>query len=90
MKATARDAAPPQPPRYDINPVEERLIALRRLARWHADRTGERVHRSAPYRWARRGIRGVLLPTVQVGGIRYTSEAAIAWWTAMLTGGALS
>jgi hypothetical protein len=73
-------------PNYRIDPARERLIALRRVVRWYTDRTGESLHRSVPYRWAQHGVAGVRLPTVRLGGARYTSQEAIAWWTAALNG----
>ena len=78
-------------PGYAIDPNRDRLIALAGLATWYEERTGRRMHRSATYRWRQRGVRaadGTLLrlPTVRIGGIRYTSEEAIAWWTAAIDG----
>jgi hypothetical protein len=49
---------------------------------------GRRVHVSAVYRWASRGIRGVRLEWVQVGGIRYTSREALDRFVAALSGAA--
>ncbi|HET6249493.1 MAG TPA: DUF1580 domain-containing protein [Tepidisphaeraceae bacterium] len=37
-----------------------------------------RVHRSVLERWRTRGIRGVVLETVKIGGTRYTSAEALA------------
>jgi hypothetical protein len=39
--------------------------------------TGERPHKSAIYRWAERGLRGVRLCTAFAGGHRRTSETWI-------------
>ncbi len=36
-----------------------------------------RLHLSTIYRWAQRGVRGVLLETISVGGARMTSTQAI-------------
>ena len=49
-------------------------------------RTGRRVHRDIGYRWRQRGVRGVKLPCTRLGGLYYTSEEAIAWWTRALAG----
>jgi len=38
---------------------------------------GKRVHISAVYRWAQRGIRGTRLEVVRVGGTTYTSREAL-------------
>lgn len=56
----------------------EKLIALRE-APHHLPRrpNGKRVHISACYRWISRGVRGVRLESVQVGGTRYTSLEAL-------------
>lgn len=81
MNASRRNSPIPTASRYDIDPARDHLLALRRVPDWYAKRTGERVHRSAPYRWSRRGIRGIPLPTVRLGSIRYTSIEAITWWT---------
>jgi hypothetical protein len=40
-------------------------------------RTGKRLHISAVYRWAQRGIRGVKLETIKIGGTTYTSREAL-------------
>ena len=40
-------------------------------------RTGSGVHVSTTWRWAQRGIRGVRLETILIGGIRYTSREAL-------------
>ena len=69
---------------YIIDPNRDRLLPLRRLPEWHLSRAGVRVHRSAGYRWAQHGVGGVRLPIVRIGGLHYTSEEAIAWWTAAL------
>ncbi|MFN7590324.1 MAG: DUF1580 domain-containing protein [Planctomycetota bacterium] len=70
---------------YEIDPTRDRLVSMRRVPGWFTAHVQEPLHRSAPYRWARQGIRGIRLPTVRIGGRRYTSEEAIAWWTAALT-----
>ena len=73
---------------YRVDPLRDRLLSLRRLGEWHKERTGEPLHRSVPYRWAQIGVGGIRLPTVRIGGVRYTSEEAIAWWSAAIDGGA--
>jgi hypothetical protein len=40
-------------------------------------RNGKRIHISAIYRWAQRGIRGTRLEVVRVGGTTYTSREAM-------------
>ena len=52
----------------------ERLIPLtevsRRLPR---RRRGKRIHVATIYRWAQKGLRGIRLEAIQVGGCRCTS-----------------
>lgn len=89
MDATSSDAPPPRTRGgYVICPATATLLPLRRLAEWHHQRTGDRIHRSVPYRWAHQGLRGVHLPTIRIGGRLYTSVQAIAWWTAALSSSA--
>lgn len=76
---------------YQVDPNRDRLIALARLVEWFEARTGRRLHRSVTYRWRQRGVRGedgtvYKLPTIRIGGNRFTSEEAIAWWTAVVDG----
>ena len=76
---------------HSIDPTRERLIALSQFGSWYEQRTGRRLDRTVVYRWRRRGVRTtdgsrLQLPTVQLGGVRYTSEEAIVWWTAALDG----
>lgn len=40
-------------------------------------RNGKKVHYSTVYRWATKGVRGRILETVRVGGVRYTSVEAL-------------
>lgn len=88
MNASPHDSPIPAASRYDIDPARDQLLALRRVPEWYVTRTRERVHRSAPYRWARRGIRGIALPTIRLGSVRYTSIEAISWWAAAVDGAA--
>jgi len=39
--------------------------------------SGKRIHVSAVYRWAQRGIKGVTLQTARIGGTTYTSIEAL-------------
>lgn len=38
---------------------------------------GKRVHISAVYRWASKGVRGVRLQTVRIAGVLYTTREAV-------------
>lgn len=70
-----------------IDVASESLIPLRDVPRCLPPRpNGKHVHISAVYRWTLRGIRGVVLETIQVGGTRYTSREAIQRFSERLTG----
>ena len=61
-----------------INVTSESLITLREAARRIPGRGGRRsIHVSALYRWALRGVRGIVLETIPVGGTLYTSLEAL-------------
>lgn len=70
-----------------IDVAAESLIPLRDVPRCLPPRpNGKRVHISAVYRWTLRGIKGVVLETIRVGGTRYTSREAIQRFSEQLTG----
>jgi hypothetical protein len=50
-------------------------VAARLLPR---RRRGKKPHISCLYRWSTTGCRGVVLETIQIGGTRCTSKAALA------------
>ena len=61
-----------------IDLASEQLVPLQQVPRLLPPRvTGKRVHLSAVYRWAQRGVRGVRLEVVRVGGTTYTSREAL-------------
>jgi Protein of unknown function (DUF1580) len=61
-----------------IDIEHERLISLRDVPKLLPARiNGKRLHISAVYRWVQRGIRGVRLEVVRVGGTTYTSQKAL-------------
>lgn len=53
------------------------LISLKDAVKYLPKRGGKKVHYSTMYRWATKGARGRVLETTMVGGIRYTSIAAL-------------
>lgn len=61
-----------------IDHQDEQLIRLTKVPD-HLPGTdqGNRVHPATIYRWVSRGIRGVRLETVRIGGGRYTSIEAL-------------
>jgi hypothetical protein len=68
-----------------IDPFSEHTFPLaeaaRRLPRLRSNRP---VAVSTVWRWARRGLRGVVLETALVGGVRVTSAAALREFFARL------
>lgn len=72
--------------RYEIDLEREELIRLnselpKRIARLKG---GRAVAQSTIYRWARKGLKGLRLPTVQVGRELFTSAEAVGWWCSQL------
>lgn len=66
-----------------MTPFDPTSAELRPLAEYSerlpSSRRGKRVHRATLWRWALKGTRGgVLLPTVRLGGCRYTCDASVA------------
>ena len=61
-----------------IDIEHEHLVALHDVPKLLPARAnGKRVHISAVYRWVQRGVRGVHLEIVRVGGTSYTSREAL-------------
>jgi hypothetical protein len=55
----------------------EELIELGKVPANLERRTGKRLNLSTVYRWSQRGIAGIQLETILVGGCRYTSAQAL-------------
>lgn len=69
-----------------IDITTEELIPLRGVPKRLPPRPdGGRIHISAVYRWVSRGIHGVVLESVRIGGSTYTSAEALARWAVRLT-----
>ena len=82
MKNTARDSQPA------IDFQRETLLGLSEAARTlPRGRNGKRLHVSTLHRWVGRGLRGVVLETIRVGGRRYTSTQALQRFFDRLGGG---
>lgn len=61
-----------------IDLERETLLPLREVPKRLPPRpNSKRLHISAVYRWVQRGVRGVVLETVRVGGTTYTSVEAL-------------
>ena len=63
-----------------IDTTTETLLTLSEAAKALPSRGGSRkgVHAITLWRWSKRGIRGVRLETLLVGGVRCTSREALA------------
>jgi len=66
---------------FDGEPLFDLSSAIERLA----EATGLGVHRSTVYRWVTRGVGGIRLGSVRLGGRVYTSEEAIRRFGSALT-----
>lgn len=61
-----------------IDVTQESLMLLRDVPRHLPVRpNGKRLHISAVYRWTMRGVKGVRLETMKLGGSTYTSREAL-------------
>jgi hypothetical protein len=61
--------------------IHEKLVTLKDLAkRLPSSRPGRSVHIHTVRRWALKGVLGVVLGTLTVGGTVYTSEQDIERW----------
>ena len=73
-----------------IDPAHEQPIPLADVPkeiRWlPRRRTGKKHHISTIFRWASRGVRGIRLETISVGGTKCTSEEALKRFFARLDG----
>jgi hypothetical protein len=65
--------------------IDLRTEQLRSLTDAPADVPGKRPHISTLMRWVLRGVKGIKLETVVVGGRRYTSVEAINRFVARLS-----
>lgn len=61
-----------------IELAQEQLIPIRDVPRHVPARpNGKKVHISACYRWVSRGVKGVRLDAIRIGGTTYTSLEAL-------------
>ena len=69
-----------------INIASEKLITLSEATKYvPRRRKGKRTHCATVYRWAARGLRGVRLETIRVGGSLCTSEEKLQLFFNRLT-----
>lgn len=68
-----------------IDITQEELIRLEDVRNYVPScRKGKRLSKTVPFRWAAKGVRGVVLETLKIGGARYTSIDAIQRFAASL------
>jgi hypothetical protein len=63
----------------------ETIFPLSELPDRIPPRFGRKLSIPTSYRWSTRGVRGIVLETVQIGGTRYTSVEAFQRFTDALT-----
>lgn len=69
-----------------IDVERERLFRLTEAPDYLPRRWGQKkLHSSTVFRWAQRGIRGVRLETIRLGGALYTSAQAVQRFANQLT-----
>ncbi|MDA8563103.1 DUF1580 domain-containing protein [Mariniblastus sp.] len=71
-----------------IDVTKETLIPFRDVPAWTKERLGKRIHPSTIHRWRLRGVRGVRLETLLIGGTRNTSAEALSRFFAATTAAA--
>ena len=71
-----------------IDLTAEQLIPIRDVPKRLPPRTsGKRLHISAVYRWIQRGVRGVRLESIKLGGTTYTTVEALQRFSNNLSSG---
>lgn len=74
-----------------IDISRESLLSLREAARLRPlGRSGRPTHVSSVYRWISRGIRGIRLEAIRLGGMTLTSREALQRFAERLTAQQLS
>ena len=69
----------------DVN--GENVITLTEAAKRLPGRNGKRLHVSSVFRWAERGVHGIRLEVIKIGGATCTSEEALQRFAERLTAG---
>ena len=69
-----------------IDPLHEKLLTLTAACKlFPKTARGKKIHVSTLYRYSIKGLRGVVLATIQCGSTRSTSEQAVARFFHTLT-----
>lgn len=57
--------------------LQESLIPISEVPAHAPTRRGRKLHNSTVYRWTTKGVRGHVLQSTMIGGVRYTSHEAL-------------
>ena len=63
-----------------IDTYKEKIISLDEGAKHVSRISGTKRNRRVLIRWSNRGVAGVKLPTIRIGGQIYTSQEALNWF----------
>jgi hypothetical protein len=63
--------------KYCFDETAEDFISLKEVPLYLPKRHGKKVHYSTIYRWATKGVRGQVLASILIGGLRYTTVEAL-------------
>ena len=63
-----------------IDTFSEKIMSLDQGAKHVSKISGTKRNKRILQRWSNRGISGVKLPTIQIGGELYTSQEALNWF----------
>ena len=55
----------------------EKLLAIQKVPDYLPTRRGKKIHITTVYRWVLKGVRGKILESTLLGGVRYTSLEAL-------------
>ncbi|MGA2619871.1 MAG: DUF1580 domain-containing protein [Thermoguttaceae bacterium] len=67
--------------------TSETLVTVAAVCRMFPGRTGRGISRATLWRWMLRGIGGVRLESVKIGGVRYVTRKAVERFVAALNRG---
>ena len=65
---------------YSIDTFVEKIISLNEGAKHVSEISGTKRNKRILLRWSNRGVAGVKLPTIRIGGEVFTSQEALNWF----------
>ena len=65
---------------HSINTFTEKIISLDAGAKHVSEISGTKRNKRILLRWSNRGVAGVKLPTIRIGGELFTSQEALNWF----------